>query len=274
MGQSMALVQRSRLSMWRRSIPRLVNWPWRVIFENIHSPRPACWARKDGKFGIQAVFDNTSQCTHDQPRQCLLSTPTGERSRSGTDESYRSASSRISFRERPHTSDLLNQQDFKAGRNHVLTLMQKMGTEVLYCKPRLTRTNPANRIYPYLLIGLLIAWSNQVWAMEIIYISMARGFFYLTVSLDWYSRCALPYQLSITMATSFAFLHSKRPSINTENLRLWTSIKTVSSLTWLFLNSSQAMKFESPWMANGINELRQSYTILPRIKLENPDTRH
>ena len=157
MGQSMALVQRSRLSMWRRSIPRLVNWPWRVIFENIHSPRPTCWPRKDGKFGIQAVFDNTSQCTHDQPRQCLLSTPTGERSRSGTDESYRSASSRISFRERPHTSDLLNQQDFKAGRNHVLTLMQKMGTEVLYCKPRPTRANPANRIYPYLLIGLLIA---------------------------------------------------------------------------------------------------------------------
>jgi len=80
---------------------------------------------KDGKFGTQAVFDNSSQCAHDQLRQRLLSTPTGERSRSGTDESYRSAAPRISFRERPHASDLLNRKDFKAGRNHVLTLMRQ-----------------------------------------------------------------------------------------------------------------------------------------------------
>jgi len=99
--------------------------------------------------------------------------------------------------------DLLNQEGFKAGRKHVRTLMRRMGVEALYCKPRTTKRNPAHRVYPYLLRGLPITRSNQVWAMDITYIPMKRGFVYLTVVMDWYSRRVLSYRVSITMDTSF-----------------------------------------------------------------------
>ena len=99
--------------------------------------------------------------------------------------------------------DLLNQEGFKVGRKHVRTLMRKMGVEALYCKPRTTKRNPAHRIYPYLLRGLPITRSNQVWAMDITYIPMKRGFVYLTVVMDWYSRRVLSHRISITMDTSF-----------------------------------------------------------------------
>ncbi len=99
--------------------------------------------------------------------------------------------------------DLLNQDGFKVGRKHVRTLMRKMGIEALYCRPRTTKRNPAHRIYPYLLRGLPITRSNQVWAMDITYIPMKRGFVYLTVVMDWYSRRVLSQRISITMDTSF-----------------------------------------------------------------------
>ncbi len=99
--------------------------------------------------------------------------------------------------------DLLNQDGFKVGRKHVRTLMRKMGIEALYCKPRTTKRNPAHRIYPYLLRGLPVTRSNQVWAMDITYIPMKRGFVYLTVVMDWYSRRVLSQRISITMDTSF-----------------------------------------------------------------------
>jgi len=99
--------------------------------------------------------------------------------------------------------DLLNQDGLKVGRKHVRTLMRKMGIEALYCKPRTTKRNPAHRIYPYLLRGLPITRSNQVWAMDITYIPMKRGFVYLTVVMDWYSRRVLSQRISITMDTSF-----------------------------------------------------------------------
>jgi putative transposase len=99
--------------------------------------------------------------------------------------------------------DMLHREGFKAGRTHVRTLMQKMGIEALYCKPRTTQRHPGHRIYPYLLRGLPITRANQVWAMDITYIPMARGFVYLTVVMDWYSRRVLSHRISITMDTSF-----------------------------------------------------------------------
>jgi putative transposase len=99
--------------------------------------------------------------------------------------------------------DMLRQERFKVGRTHVRTLMQKMGIEALYCKPRTTIRHPGHRIYPYLLRGLPITRANQVWAMDITYIPMARGFVYLTAVMDWYSRRVLSHRISITMDTSF-----------------------------------------------------------------------
>ena len=99
--------------------------------------------------------------------------------------------------------DLLNGEGFKVGRKQVATLMRKMGIEALYRKPRTTKRHPEHRVYPYLLRNLPITRANQVWAMDITYIPMARGFVYLTVVMDWYSRRVLSHRISITMDTSF-----------------------------------------------------------------------
>jgi putative transposase len=81
--------------------------------------------------------------------------------------------------------------------------MRRMGIEALYRRPRTTKPEPGHRIYPYLLRGMAITRSNQVWAMDITYIPMARGFVYLAVVLDWFSRRVLSWRLSITMEAAF-----------------------------------------------------------------------
>ncbi len=81
--------------------------------------------------------------------------------------------------------------------------MQRMGIEALYRRPRTTKPEPGHKIYPYLLRGIEITRPNQVWAMDITYIPMARGFVYLAVVLDWFSRRVLSWRLSITMEAAF-----------------------------------------------------------------------
>ncbi len=88
-------------------------------------------------------------------------------------------------------------------RKHVATLMRKMGIEALYRKPNLSRKNARHKIYPYLLRRLQIDRTNQVWAMDITYIPMAKGFVYLAAVLDWHSRRVLSWRVSITMHTDF-----------------------------------------------------------------------
>jgi putative transposase len=85
----------------------------------------------------------------------------------------------------------------------VKTLMKRMGIEALYRRPRTTQPEPGHKIYPYLLRGMEIVRPNQVWAMDITYIPMARGFVYLAVVLDWFSRRVLSWRVSITMEATF-----------------------------------------------------------------------
>ena len=99
--------------------------------------------------------------------------------------------------------DLLRQEGFQVGRRHVGTLMRKMGIEALYRRPRTSKKHPQHQVYPYLLRNLTIDRPNQVWAMDITYIPMARGFVYLAVVMDWYSRRVLSHRISITMDTTF-----------------------------------------------------------------------
>jgi len=98
---------------------------------------------------------------------------------------------------------LLVAEGCKIGRRHVKTLMQRMGIEALYRRPRTTKPEPGHKVYPYLLRGMAITRPNQVWAMDIAYIPMARGFVYLAVVLDWFSRRVLSWRLSITMEAAF-----------------------------------------------------------------------
>ena len=98
---------------------------------------------------------------------------------------------------------LLAAEGSRIGRRHVATLMKRMGIEALYRRPRTTKPEPGHKIYPYLLRGLEVTRPNQAWAMDITYIPMARGFVYLAVVLDWFSRRVLSWRVSITMEAAF-----------------------------------------------------------------------
>ena len=98
---------------------------------------------------------------------------------------------------------LLAANGSKAGRRHIKTLMRRMEIEALYRRPRTTRPEPGHKVYPCLLRGMEIVRPNQVWAMDITYIPMAKGFVYLAAVLDWFSRRVLSWRISITMEASF-----------------------------------------------------------------------
>jgi putative transposase len=98
---------------------------------------------------------------------------------------------------------LLAAEGSKVGRRHVKTLMQKVGIEALYRRPRTSKPEPGHKVYPYLQRGLEITRPNHVWAMDITYIPMARGYVYLAVVLDWFSRRVLSWRVSITMEAAF-----------------------------------------------------------------------
>jgi putative transposase len=99
--------------------------------------------------------------------------------------------------------DLLRAEGFTVGRLHVSTLMKRMGIEALYRKPNTSKPAPGHTVYPYLLRKLPVTRPNQVWAMDITYIPMARGFVYLAAVVDWFSRRVLAWRLSITLEAAF-----------------------------------------------------------------------
>ena len=89
------------------------------------------------------------------------------------------------------------------GRKRVRTLMKRMGIEAIYRKPNTSKKHPKHLIYPYLLRNLTITLSNHVWAADITYIPMKRGFVYLFAVVDWASRRVLAWRLSNTLTTDF-----------------------------------------------------------------------
>jgi putative transposase len=99
--------------------------------------------------------------------------------------------------------DLLRQETFRVGRKRVGRLMAQMGIEALYRKPNTSKKQVGHAIHPYLLREMTIDRSNQVWAADITYIPMRRGFLYLVAVIDWYSRRVLSWRLSNTLTTDF-----------------------------------------------------------------------
>jgi len=94
---------------------------------------------------------------------------------------------------------LLKREGFETGRLHVRTLMKRMGISALYRKPRTSKPGEGHKIYPYLLRNLAVTRPNQVWATDLTYVPMARGFCYLIAVIDWFTRKVLAWRLSITM---------------------------------------------------------------------------
>ena len=133
---------------------------------------------------------------------------------------------------------LLRAEGYRVGRRHVATLMKKMGIEALYRRPNTSKPAPGHKIYPYLLRNLPITRPNQVWAMDITYIPMARGFVYLAAVVDWFSRRVLSWRLSITLEADFcieaveeALARNGKPDIfNTDQGSQFTSIDFIKVL--------------------------------------------
>ena len=128
--------------------------------------------------------------------------------------------------------DLLNQDGLNIGRCHVATLMKRMGIQALYRRPSTSKPAPGHKIYPYLLRGMIIDRPNQVWAMDITSVPMAKGFVYLAAVVDWFSRRVLSWRVSITMEAAFcvealeeALARHGRPEIfNTDQGSQFTSL--------------------------------------------------
>lgn len=113
----------------------------------------------------------------------------------------------------------LRRQGYQVNHKRVQRLMQKMGIQAIYPKPRTSVAEKAHKKYPYLLRGLKIAQPNFVWSADITYIPMHQGFMYLVAVLDWFSRYVLSWQLSNTLDGYFCLealqqaLRTGRPSI-------------------------------------------------------------
>ena len=128
--------------------------------------------------------------------------------------------------------DLLRREGLTIGRLAVATLMRRMSIEALYRRPNTSKPAPGHKIYPYLLRNLVVDRPNQVWAMDITYIPMARGFVYLAAVVDWFSRRVLAWKLSITLETEFCIaavnealaVHGKPAIFNTDQGSQFTSV--------------------------------------------------
>jgi putative transposase len=144
--------------------------------------------------------------------------------------------------------DLLRGEGVEIGRELVTTMMRRMGIEAIYRKPNTSKAALGHKIYPYLLRGLSIERPNQVWAMDITYIPMARGFVYLAAVVDWFSRRVLSWRLSITMDVDFcleaveeALARYGRPEIfNTDQGSQFTS----AAFTGLLLENVIAVSMD------------------------------
>lgn len=117
----------------------------------------------------------------------------------------------------------LQRQGYAVNRKRVARLMQKMGLQALVPYQKLSQPAPGHPIYPYLLRGLSIMHSDQVWSTDITYIPMVQGFMYLVAIIDWYSRYVLAWQLSNTLDGSFcldtlnqALSHAQPEIFNTD----------------------------------------------------------
>jgi putative transposase len=133
--------------------------------------------------------------------------------------------------------DMLKAEGREVGRRHVATLMRKMGVEAIYRRPNTSKPGPGHK-YPYLLRNLAVTRSNQVWASDITYVPMARGFVYLVAIVDWFSRKVLAWRLSITLSADFCVealeeaiaCHGKPEVFNTDQGSQFTSTEFIKVL--------------------------------------------
>ena len=97
----------------------------------------------------------------------------------------------------------LDRQGHRVNRKRIQRLMRAMGLQAIYRRPRTSQPGLGHKVHPYLLGGMEFTRPNQVWAADITYVPMARGFLYLVAIMDWYSRYVVAWRLSNTMDADF-----------------------------------------------------------------------
>ena len=107
------------------------------------------------------------------------------------------------FGSRRMTAWLREQKKQEVNRKRIARLMEVMGLEAVYPKPKLSQPGEGHKIYPYMLKNVNIERVNQVWSTDITYIRLAQGFCYLVAVMDWHSRFVLSWSLSVTMEMEF-----------------------------------------------------------------------
>ena len=155
---------------------------------------------------------------------------------------------------------MLQREGFEVGRRHVGTLMALMGIEAIYRRKQTSLPGKGHRIYPYLLRDVVIERSNQVWAADITYIPLAKGFAYLVAILDLYSRKVLAFRVANA-------LPGPRTSASRPCKRLWpatvsprssTPTRAASSPTRISPRFSPTSAFASAWTAKGAGSIMYS----------------
>jgi putative transposase len=134
-------------------------------------------------------------------------------------------------------TEWLRVKGFVVNRKRISRLMEVMGIEAVYPKPKLSQPGEGHKIYPYLLSGVEVSRINQVWSTDITYIRMAKGFLYLVAVMDWFSRYVLSWSLALTMELDFCLealkraLRRGRPEIfNSDQGSQFTSEKFIGQL--------------------------------------------
>ena len=129
-------------------------------------------------------------------------------------------------------TQVLRRLGYKVNRKRVQNLMRQMGIEAIYPKANLSKPHPEHKIYPYLLRGVKITESDQVWGIDITYIRMIKGWMYLVAIMDWYSRYVVSWELSTTLEVEFclaalekAFSQSKPQILNSDQGSQFTSLR-------------------------------------------------
>jgi len=110
----------------------------------------------------------------------------------------------------------LRSEGYPVNRKRVRRLLQLLGLETIYPKPKTSTPAPGHRIYPYLLRGLPITYADQVWSSDITYIRLAQGWLYLVAILDWYSRYVVAWEVSNSLDSAFCVAALERALAQTQ----------------------------------------------------------
>lgn len=168
---------------------------------------------------------------------------------------------------------------YKVGRSRVRTLMNIMRIKTVYCRPRTTIADPARYKYPYLLRTLEIERSNQVWAIDITYLPMPKGFMYLTAIIDVYSRYIVGWSISNSMDAQWVTgvvkeavaVHGKPEIINSDQGSQFTCDHYIN-----YLKSLETVKISMDGKGRAIDNVyieRFWRTIkYDKLYLERPET--